>query len=653
MGYLAGLLQKTLEQKEAFELMGCILGIIGALTGGVFGYIRALRWLRTHRMQKKLIEKFKGNVYEEQKIRNSLKYYIQPHCQSIDPSGGKEPGSIHCAREDLFASIDGYLRNRTEFKYIIIQADSGMGKSSFLLNYYARHLLRRRDDFSIELIPLGVPDADTRIKSIGDKQKKVLLLDALDEDTLALVDYRQRIRELCRMTDEFYKVVLTCRTQFFPKDEEISADIGDVIKVGPREANEKACHSFHKLYLLPFSDDQVNRYLKKRYRCFEIGKRKKARKIVGTIKDIVARPLLLAHLDDLRRMKIKAKYSFEIYEEMVDSWLKREEGFFTIKAQGLREFSDRLAVDLLENREKRGSEKIPADEIKALAMTWNIPVVDWKLTGRSLLNRDSSGNFKFAHRSIMEYLAAKQLYKGKVMIEQKLVTDQMETFLEEMNLKEGMVRVPAGEFIYGDDNKRVSVDKSFLIDQYPVTNENYCRFLNEKKPDDATLKKWIDLPGSYRREKCRIGFLQGGYRIEAGYENYPVIFVSWFGAEAYAQWAGKRLPTEVEWEKAARGTDGRQYPWGNEFKKELCNSHESGISLTTEVSRYPGGKSPYGCYDMAGNVWEWCADWYKEDESRVLRGGSWNYNWFLLRCVDRNWVIPYGRSSYIGFRCVQ
>lgn len=227
---------------------------------------------------------------------------------------------------------------------------------------------------------------------------------------------------------------------------------------------------------------------------------------------------------------------------------------------------------------------------------------------------------------------------------------------------DAMVQVPVGGFIFGEgkEQKKFEIVTPFEIDVYPVTNGQFARFIKEggyALKSDLWTKEGLKF---IKKEKITQPRLWDDKKLNQ--PDYPVVGVSWYEANAYAKWAGKRLPTEFEWERAARGTDGLIYPWGNEFDKEKCNTKESGIGKTTRVTHYPNGISPVGCYDMAGNVWEWTRNNYytkgeqgdfKDNEYPVLRGGSWYFDLESARCAYRYDLNPEYRYYTLGFRCVR
>ncbi len=421
---------------ELLQLIGIILGVIISVTTIGKFMVKSCQWIQKKLSQRTLLSILNGNLYAEATIRNSLQYYIEPDCQSVDPSGGDDPKYVVATRERFKSFMDSFLNQATQYKYLIILADSGMGKSTFLLNYYARHLIHHHEKFDISLIPLGIPNADQRIAELSNQQKKVLFLDAFDEDVNAISNHSKRMNELILATNDFYKVVISCRTQFFPSDEELPNEIGIIKRSDPRPAGISANYAFHKIYLAPFSDNQIHAYLKKRY-LMNFAKRKKANIIVKQVPNLLVRPMLLTHIDTFINSKNKFYFITQLYKEIVNAWLQREEDILLgVNKQELQEFSENLSYDLVFNRNIRKGERIPGSQLEDLAKNWNIRMRKWQLTGRSLLNRDAVGNYKFAHRSIMEYLCVLHVIKNKDLSIDFSWTDQMIHFLKNFFIME-------------------------------------------------------------------------------------------------------------------------------------------------------------------------------------------------------------------------
>jgi len=242
-----------------------------------------------------------------------------------------------------------------------------------------------------------------------------------------------------------------------------------------------------------------------------------------------------------------------------------------------------------------------------------------------------------------------------------------------------MIEIPAGEFAMGNesidalDNER-PVHKVYLdtywIDRYPVTCGQYREFIEAGGYRETCW--WSNAGWKWLSENPVNQPLY--WAEDSAWDNHPVCGVSWYEAEAYARFVGKRLPTEAEWEKAASWDETalcrRTYSWGEELDAHRCN-HDNAAGQTTPVDAYPSGQSAYGLQDALGNVWEWTSTWfdgydgfvsypyagyskaYFDGEHRVLRGGSWATRPWALRCSFRNWYHPDVRQILSGFRCAK
>jgi formylglycine-generating enzyme required for sulfatase activity len=225
-----------------------------------------------------------------------------------------------------------------------------------------------------------------------------------------------------------------------------------------------------------------------------------------------------------------------------------------------------------------------------------------------------------------------------------------------------MVYIPAGEFTMGHDDsydtkpvRRLNLP-AFYIDKYEVTNKRYKRFI------DATGHKvpWSQDPaaGPYIWDWQKRMYPEGK-------GDDPVVLVSWEDAKAFCAWAGKSLPSEAQWEKAARGANGTIYPWGATWADRKPNTSESGVRQTAPVGTFKEDVSPYGVYDLAGNVSEWVEEWFapypgnpiisyeEKQKYKVLRGGSWDYAHSIASGYHRQYATPQSQMTAIGFRCAK
>jgi len=231
-----------------------------------------------------------------------------------------------------------------------------------------------------------------------------------------------------------------------------------------------------------------------------------------------------------------------------------------------------------------------------------------------------------------------------------------------------LIRIPGGTFRMGsydgeEDEKPVHTVtvSGFWMGEAEITIQQYCDFLNSQRPDESTRRSWISIRSDHSGYPTEIWYENDTYRPTSGYGNNPVNSISWLGAQAFCEHYGLRLPTEAEWEYAAGGPYHYKYPWGNEWVEGMCCCNRTWRKRedpcpTVAVKSYPA--NGYGLYDMAGNLWEWCSDWYdvypggSRDENmgkyRLLCGGSWRDDASGLRCANRGSGGPAGEGLNFG-----
>jgi hypothetical protein len=401
----------TLSNAPWWPMAVGIVGVFGAL----FGVVRCVTGVKQYLLKKRAAkaqafqdEEARLNWFQPQDFLAATQDYLEPYCSNVDPSDREDLRNTVAVREAVLAALDREL-DADDNRHILILGDSGMGKTTLLLNLVSREQRRRAGARRLALIPLGEPGALDALRAIPAKRETILLLDAFDEDPRAIEDASARVTEIMTAASAFKKVLMTCRTQFFASDREIPRQTG-LRRLAARRAGEPVGYQWRTVYLEPFDRTQIDRYVRNAIPWWKLDQRQKARRIVADVSDLAARPMLTALIPKLAKSDREAHSLWDLYAFMVDQWIDRESSWI---AQGtLRKLSKVIAVELVLQRKARGGERISKAQLMKLAEVQDVPVEGWKLTSRSLLNRDADGLFKFAHRSILEFFFVESFIEG-------------------------------------------------------------------------------------------------------------------------------------------------------------------------------------------------------------------------------------------------
>jgi hypothetical protein len=396
--------------------------LAGVIPSTIVAYLWKLFRLLNNRRNVLKISKDLHPYFTNREVSEAVKFYISTNGQNIAPSKEFEPKETHAfvTREKLlpFFLNKAFNNDADDQRFYMILADSGMGKTTFLINLLVRYrtsFFKRKHD--IKLLPLSNPDIWKEIEDMNETEKRdtILLLDAFDEDNEAVFDYAARLDYILSKVKHFREVVITCRTQFFPKEVE-EPDRTDIKKNG----GFGGYHRFRKIYISPFDDKDIKRYLTNKYGIFKFWnykKKLKADKLVRKIPNLVVRPMLLNYIDVLLESNKPYKYTYEIYDGLINGWITRES--LRVKPdrearfkEDMYDFSSEIAIDIYDNRISRNGLFVDLETIKKYNENDKLEVELWEMTSRSLLNRDGLGMLKFSHKSILEYFLAVRYFNN-------------------------------------------------------------------------------------------------------------------------------------------------------------------------------------------------------------------------------------------------
>jgi hypothetical protein len=433
--------------------------------------------------------------YSDGSSKKARKNFIPTKCQNIDPSDeiNLKSSFAFAVKEDLlkFFLKKVFNGNNSTNQFYLILGDSGMGKTTFMLNLFSRYNSVTSSIFGknkIVMLPLGL-DKETlksEIQKIKEPAKTIILLDGFDEAPYILHDdIASEFDNLIEMVKNFRNVLITCRTHYFSSQKEEPNEL----KVKKFNTEGNGYHSVKKIYVSPFEDKDVTKYIDKTFRTFNFKEKKIARKIIENTDDLLFRPMLLSYIHELTKEK-KQEYNnrIDIYEVLIVEWLKREANKYPEEQKKIFEsnlafFTYEICKYIYNNYSVNGL-YVPLEEIDRLSKEFQIDLNKIELKSRSLLNRNSNGFYKFSHKSIFEFLLAYLAYENRSLYgDNYRILYNLKEFDQSMFFFKEMVF-----------SSRLDFKLPQIFERYEKENKNHIiRVLKAKTVNKSEMKIiWID-----------------------------------------------------------------------------------------------------------------------------------------------------------------